>query len=218
MDIVEYLDKLSMVVDERIDTPEAVYIDTARLREAANEIKSLRTQLEQSEARVRDMSGLLKVAKCPNPCVDGIIVDSDGDMEGPCQWCDFRAYYLATHTGGAEYWFNLGVRPRPADGELVDELRIVKRLLQAQIDSCASPMNNCIECDRFARGIDAVSKAITALQGGVRVSNALDHDTLQYAELALTERLRTKKKLGEECANTERALGRIKQALGADND
>jgi hypothetical protein len=83
----------------------------------------------------------------------------------------------------------------PADGELVEELCIVKRVLQAQIDSCASPMDSCAECDRFARSIDAVSKAITALQG-VTISRECAENSLNVVRSVLEDSEERIRKLG----------------------
>ena len=47
----------------------------------------LHTKVTQLQAKVEELTGLLKAASCPNRgCVDGYYLSSTSEPE-PCQWC-----------------------------------------------------------------------------------------------------------------------------------
>jgi hypothetical protein len=58
-------------------------------------IKRLLELIHDLEQRIKQLEALLKVAKCPNSCVDGVIhttrLGEVYDEIEPCQWCAERA-------------------------------------------------------------------------------------------------------------------------------
>ena len=49
-------------------------------------------QVDDDDRKIKDLKGLLKVAKCPNNCIKGAIpinVGDDVELE-QCQWCAER--------------------------------------------------------------------------------------------------------------------------------
>jgi hypothetical protein len=123
-------------------------------------------------------------------------------------WAE-RPWYVKENSDKeiAESWFNLGRNTRPADGELVNNLRFVLAMVE---EDAALPEGND---EAFAR--NTINAAISALQG-VRVSRECAEKFVRDFENTPQKKLvKIDQKHG--CGISEMYL-HVKQALGHAQD